>query len=50
MDLAEKYGKKAEDAENAGFHRLAVTLRGLSESYIREAERVRSDFGKDENE
>lgn len=50
MDLAEKYEKKAEDAENAGFHRLAVTLRGLSESYIREAERVRSDFEKDENE
>src|SRR5690554_2949459 len=50
MDLAEKYGKKAEDAENAGFHRLAVTLRSLSESYIREAERVRSHYGKDEDE
>lgn len=50
MDLAEKYEKKAEDVENAGCHRLAVTLRGLSESYIREAERVRSGFGKDEYE
>lgn len=50
MDLAEKYGKKAEDVENAGCHRLAVTLRGLSESYIKEAERVRAGFGKDEYE
>ncbi|MGO3243338.1 MAG: hypothetical protein ACTIKU_08660, partial [Halomonas sp.] len=48
-NLAEKYEKRAEEAENAGFHRLAVTLRGLSEGYIKEAERVRSDFGKDEN-
>jgi len=49
-DLAEKYEKKAEDVENAGFHRLAVTLRGLSESYNRQAERVKADFGKDEGE
>lgn len=50
MDLSDKYGKMAEDAENAGFHRLASTLRALSENYIREAERVRSEFGEDQYE
>lgn len=50
MDLAEKYRMKGEDVENAGFHRLADTLRDLSDAYIREAERVRSDFGGDKDE
>jgi hypothetical protein len=38
LELTEQYRKKAEDIENAGYHRFAVTLRSLSESYKREAE------------
>jgi hypothetical protein len=43
-ELAEHYRQKAEDVENAGFHRLAVTLRGLADGYDREAERIIEDF------
>ena len=39
-ELAEQCKKKAEDIENAGYQRFAVTLRGLSESYNRDAERI----------
>jgi hypothetical protein len=39
-ELAEQYRKKADQIENAGYQRFAVTLRELSESYEREAERV----------
>lgn len=39
-ELADNFRKKAEDAENAGFQRLAVTLRGLADGYEREAERI----------
>lgn len=39
-ELAEKYRRKAEDVENAGFQRLATTLRELAAGYDREAERV----------
>jgi hypothetical protein len=42
--LADQYRKKAEDIENAGFHRLAGTLRGLADGYEREAERIIEDF------
>jgi len=38
--LAAKYRAQAEEMENAGFHRLATTLRGVAESYDREAERI----------
>lgn len=38
-ELARVYIEKAEALENAGFHRLATTLRSISESYKREAER-----------
>ena len=38
-ELAEQYRQKAEDVENAGYHRFAVTLRKLAEDYKREAER-----------
>ena len=37
-ELAEKYKQKAEEVENAGYHRFAVTLRKLAEGYEREAE------------
>jgi hypothetical protein len=36
--LAAVYRQKAEDVENAGYQRLAVTLRGISKSYDRDAE------------
>lgn len=39
-DLAAKYRDQAEDMENAGFYRLATTLRRVAESYDREAERI----------
>ncbi len=38
--LAEKYNQQAEEVENAGYHRLATTLRDLAESYKNEAERI----------
>jgi hypothetical protein len=39
-ELAEQIRLRAEDVENAGFQRFAVTLRDLSVSYESEAERV----------
>ncbi len=39
-DLAEKYRIQADEAESAGFFRLATTMRSVSDSYMREAERV----------
>lgn len=38
-ELAEQFRIKAEEAENEGFHRLAVTLRDLAYYYDKEAER-----------
>lgn len=42
-ELAEQFRSKAEEVENAGFQRFAVTLRGLADGYDREAERIMSD-------
>lgn len=39
-ELAEKFRSKAEEVENAGFQRFAVTLRGLADGYDREAEQI----------
>lgn len=39
-ELAEQFRRKAEDVENAGFQRFAVTLRSLANDYKREAERI----------
>jgi len=39
-ELAEKCRKQANDVENAGFQRFAVTLREMAESYDKEAERI----------
>jgi hypothetical protein len=39
-ELAEKYRLKAEEIENAGYQRLATTLKGLAEEYDRESLRV----------
>jgi len=38
--LAEKYRQRAEDVENAGYQRLATTLREVAASYDRDAERI----------
>jgi hypothetical protein len=40
LGLSTKYKKQAEDAENAGYHRLAVTMRDLADFYDREAKRI----------
>ncbi|WP_031463700.1 hypothetical protein [Paenibacillus polymyxa] len=40
LELAEQYRKQAEDIENAGYHRFAITLRKLSETYDIEANRI----------
>ena len=39
-ELAKQFRNKAEEIENAGFQRFAVTLRDLADSYDREAERI----------
>ena len=41
-ELVAKYRAQAEAIENAGYHRLATTLRELAMSYEREADRVAS--------
>ncbi len=38
--LAEQFRRKAENVENAGFQRFAVTLRDVAERYEREAEGI----------
>ncbi|WP_241973617.1 hypothetical protein [Aliidiomarina shirensis] len=39
-ELADQFRNKAEDIENAGFQRFAVTLRVLADGYDREAKRI----------
>jgi hypothetical protein len=48
-DLAEKYKTQADDVEEAGYHRFSTTMRSLSDSYIREAERVIAEHRAEEN-
>ena len=43
LELAAKYKKQADDVENAGYQRLADTLKALSKSYERDAQRVVSE-------
>ena len=38
-ELTEKHRQRADEIENAGYHRLATTIRGIAEHYDREAER-----------
>ncbi len=38
-DLAGDYRAKARDLDNAGYPLLAAAVRGVAESYVREAER-----------
>jgi len=45
-ELAEHYKQRADQVENAGYQRFASTLRSLSESYERDAERVIAEHKK----
>ena len=40
LELSAKYRKQAEEVENAGYQRLAVTMRDLADSYANEAKRI----------
>ena len=48
LELAEQYYQKAEDIENAGYQRFAVTLRDLAKGYERESERIRREHETEE--
>ncbi len=39
-ELAAKYREQADQVENAGYHRLATTLRSIADDYERDAERI----------
>jgi hypothetical protein len=45
-ELAAKYRQQASDVENLGYQRLAVTLRGLADSYDRDAERIIAEHNR----
>jgi hypothetical protein len=47
-EIAEQYQQKAEDVENAGYFRLAQTLRSLSESYTHLAGRIAAEHVGDD--
>lgn len=47
-ELAEHFRNNAEEVENAGFQRFAITLRDLADDYDRQAERIVSEH-KSEN-
>lgn len=48
-ELAQHFRSKAEEIENTGYQRFAVTLRGLADSYDREAEQIINDHKDREN-
>ncbi|MBA7685682.1 hypothetical protein ES703_94107 [subsurface metagenome] len=39
-ELSTKYRQQAEEVENAGYYRFAITLKNLADSYEHEAERI----------
>ena len=47
-ELAEQFRNKAEEIENAGFQRFAVTLRGLADDYDRKAERIIAEHKRED--
>jgi len=47
---AEQFRSQAEEVENAGFQRFAVTLRGIADDYDLEAERVIGDHNDREED
>lgn len=50
QELAEQFRQKAEDVENAGFQRLAITLRELADGYEREAKRIVEEHKTEDSE
>ncbi len=46
-DLALKYRQKAEETENAGYYRLATTLREVANTYDKQAERIIARYNTD---
>ncbi|MFV1951258.1 MAG: hypothetical protein ACC630_04780 [Nitrospinota bacterium] len=49
-ELAGKYRQQANEVENAGFQRLAASLRGLADSYDREADRIIDEHKSEDDE
>lgn len=49
-DLARKYRQQANDVENAGYQRLAASLRQVADTYERQAERIISEHKYDKVE
>ena len=49
-ELADKFKNQAEAVEKEGFFRLATTMRHLSETYTKEAERIIADHHQDHQE
>ena len=47
--LAVEYSQKADEVENAKYQRLAVTIRGISESYERDADKIIDDHSHEEH-
>ncbi|MFH0768745.1 MAG: hypothetical protein V1932_04160 [Chloroflexota bacterium] len=50
LELSEKYRKQAEDVEDAGYQRLASTLRQLADSYANEAGRIIDEHKQEGND
>ena len=48
-ELAEQYRQKANEVENAVYQRFAVTLRSLSESYDRDADRIVAEHKEEDD-
>ncbi len=46
--LAKKYRKQANAVENAGFQRLAASIRGVADTYDREADRIIDEHKPDD--
>jgi hypothetical protein len=50
LELAAKYDKQAEDVENVGYQRLAISLRNLVNSYKNEARRIIEEHEQEQND
>lgn len=48
LELSAKYGKHADEAEDAGYQRLAVTMRDVAGFYTREANRIIEEHANEE--
>lgn len=50
LELSAKYEQQAEEVENAGYQRFAATLRGLADSYSKEAKRIIEEHKKEKTD